>query len=328
MTQTAQSSFEKYFRDILSLSQSAALACFPHIGSGNKHQADKAATEAMRKTFQKIKICGQIVIGEGERDLAPMLYIGEKTGRWNAQDPEWDIAVDPLEGTNLCAKAVNGAVCVLAVSQKSALFKAPDTYMEKIACGPALKGQLSLNYSVEKNLKITATALNKKITDIIIAVLDRPRHKQLLEDIRKTGAKVQLIEDGDLMPALLTAWPSKDFSEDSAQKTDLVMGAGGAPEGVLSAAALKCLGGGFQGKLKFRNEEEKQRAKNMGIADLDKIYTLNELVKKPTVFCVTGVTDGALLKGVKKTQNGWKTESLYMDSAKKEYCIVQTFHPR
>ena len=313
--------FKKYFKDICSLTEHTAIACYPHIGSGDRKQADQHAVDAMRQVFQKMNIRGQIVIGEGERDKAPMLYIGEKTGRWGEQDPEWDIAVDPLEGTNLCAKAISGAISVLSISQKGGLFNAPDIYMEKIACGPAAKGVIDLNNSVENNLKQVAKALDKNITDITVAVLDRPRHQKLIQDIRTAGAKIQLIEDGDLSASLLTTelFPSS-------LQVDLMMGTGGAPEGVLSASALKCLGGDFQGRLIFKDEEEKQRAKKMGINDFDKVYSQTELVKKPVVFCATGVTDGSLLKGVKKLKNSWQTESLYMDSMQGQYSVIRTHH--
>ncbi len=313
--------FKKYFKDILSLTEHTAIACYPHIGSGDRNQADQYAVDAMRQVFQKMNIRGQIVIGEGERDKAPMLYIGEKTGKWGEQDPEWDIAVDPLEGTNLCAKAISGAISVLSISQRGGLFNAPDIYMEKIAGGPAAKGVIDLNSSIEHNLTQVSEALNKSITDMTVAVLDRPRHEKLIQNIRTTGAKVQLIEDGDLSASLLTTklFPTR-------LSIDLMMGTGGAPEGVLSASALKCLGGDFQGRLVFKNEEEKQRANKMGINDFDKVYSQNELVKKQVVFCATGVTDGPLVKGVKKLKNSWQTESLYMDSMQGQYSIIRTHH--
>ena len=321
MTEENKCSFKKYFKDILSLTEQTAIACYPHIGSGDRKQADQYAVDAMRQVFQKMNIRGQIVIGEGERDKAPMLYIGEKTGKWGEGDPEWDIAVDPLEGTNLCAKAIDGAISVLSISERGGLFNAPDTYMEKIACGPSAKGSIDLNSSTEHNLNQISKALNKNISDVTVAVLDRPRHKKLIQDIHRTGAKVQLIEDGDLSASLLTTklFPTR-------LPIDLMMGTGGAPEGVLSASALKCLGGDFQGRLVFKNDEEKQRAKEMGINDFDKIYHLDELVKKPVVFCATGVTDGALLKGVKKLKNSWQTESLYMDSQQGQYSVIRTHH--
>lgn len=321
MTEKNKYFLKNYFKDILSLTEQTAIACYPHIGSGDRKQADQYAVDAMRQVFQKMNIRGQIVIGEGERDKAPMLYIGEKTGRWGEQDPEWDIAVDPLEGTNLCAKAINGAISVLSISERGGLFNAPDVYMEKIACGPSAKGVIDLNSSVKHNLTQVSKALNKNVSDITVAVLDRSRHQKLIEDIRTAGAKIQLIEDGDLSASLLTTglFPAR-------LPIDLMMGTGGAPEGVLSASALKCLGGDFQGRLVFKNEEEKQRAQKMGISDFDKVYSQNELVKKSVVFCATGVTDGALLKGVKKSKNNWQTESLYMDSLQKQYSVIRTHH--
>ncbi|MDE0119057.1 MAG: class II fructose-bisphosphatase [Bdellovibrionales bacterium] len=297
-------------RGITQVTGSSAVACFEYIGRGSRNEADQAAVNAMRKAFQKIPFKGKIVIGEGERDSAPMLYIGEKVGMWEDHHPEWDIAVDPLEGTNLCAKALGGALSVLALSERGGLFNAPDVYMEKIACGPAGKGVIDLTLSAEENIEKISQALNKNIRDMVVAVLDRPRHKELIKSIYKSGARVQLIEDGDLSASILTAWNK----EPGGICVDMMMGTGGAPEGVLSAGALKCLGGDFQGRLVFQNEEEKKRAINMGVEPVDKIYTIEELVKFPVVFCATGVTGGALLKGVVKTHQAMETESLYMNS--------------
>ena len=241
--------------ELLKVTRSAALACFKHIGSGDRQSADRSAVNAMRKAFQAVPIRGQVVIGEGERDSAPMLYIGEKVGICGDKHPEWDIAVDPLEGTNLCAKALEGSWSVLAMTEKGGLFKAPDIYMQKIACGPLAKGVIDLDLSAQENVKRVSKALNKKTQEITVAVLDRPRHKTLIESLYSLGARVRLIEDGDLSASILTGW---NKCEDS---VDLMMGTGGAPEGVLSACALKCLGGDFQGRLVFQNEEEKKELK-------------------------------------------------------------------
>ncbi len=302
--------------DVLQVTRMASLACFEYVGLGNRNLADQAAVSAMRRAFRNIPIKGTVVIGEGERDLAPMLYIGEKVGAWKENQSEWDIAVDPLEGTNFCAKALSGALSVLAMTEKGGLFNAPDIYMEKIACGSTAKDAIDLNLSAQDNIKQVARALNKNIKEITVAILDRPRHKELISSVYSIGARVHLIEDGDLTASILTSWNE----EANNISVDLMMGTGGAPEGVLSAGALKCLGGGFQGRLVFRNPEEKKRAVEMGVKQPDKIYKLEELVKAPVVFCATGVTGGALLKGVIKKGEKMETESLYMNSITGE-CI-------
>ena len=305
---------------VLQVTHSAAVASFEYVGLGDRNAADQAAVSAMRQAFQKLPIKAKVVIGEGERDNAPMLYIGEKVGMWKEGQSEWDVAVDPLEGTNLCAKALSGALAVLALSKKGSLFNAPDVYMEKIACGPAAKGTIDLNRSAEDNLKAVSKALNKDISDITVAVLDRPRHKKLIQSIYGAGARIYLIEDGDLSASILTSWNEDKES----MSVDLMMGTGGAPEGVLSASALKCLNGDFQGRLVFQNEEEKKRASKMGIQDFDKVYQIDELVKSSVVFCATGVTSGPLVRGVVKTSRTVKTESLYMDSSTGECTKTHT----
>ena len=297
-------------KKFLQVTHSAAVASYEYVGLGDRNAADQAAVNAMRKTFQKMLIKGRVVIGEGERDSAPMLYIGEKVGAWGENHSVCDIAVDPLEGTNLCAKALRGALSVLAVSEEGSLFNAPDVYMEKIACGPKAKGTINLDQSPEENIKKVAEALNKNISDIVVAVLDRPRHKKLIQSIYGVGARIYLIEDGDLSASILTSWDSDEENI----PVDLMMGSGGAPEGVLSASALKCLGGDFQGRLVFQNEEEKNRAIKIGVKKIDKIYNRDELVKKPVIFCATGVTSGALVKRVRKSDRQVETESLYLNS--------------
>ncbi len=301
-------------KEFLRVTHLAAVASYEYVGLGDRNAADQAAVNAMRKAFQKIPIKGRIVIGEGERDSAPMLYIGEEVGAWGENHSECDIAVDPLEGTNLCAKALGGALSVLAVSEKGSLFNAPDVYMEKIACGPKAKGTIDLSQSPKENIKKVAEALDKNISDITVAVLDRSRHKKLIQSIYKIGARIYLIEDGDLSASILTSWSGNQENV----PVDLIMGSGGAPEGVLSASALKCLGGDFQGRLVFQNEEEKNRAMKMGVTEIDKVYSRDELVKKPVMFCATGVTGGALVKRVMKTVRQVETESLYMNSETQE----------
>ena len=313
-------SFFSLSSEVLQVTHSAAVASFDYVGLGDRRAADQAAVSAMRKAFQKVPIKAKVVIGEGERDAAPMLYIGEKVGMWGKNQSEWDIAVDPLEGTNLCAKALGGALSVLALSEKGSLFNAPDVYMDKIACGPAAKGKIDLNRSAEDNLKAVSKALNKSISEMTVAVLDRSRHKELIQSIYAAGARIYLIEDGDLSASILTSWNENSESI----SVDLLMGIGGAPEGVLSASALKCLNGDFQGRLIFQKEEEKRRASKMGIQDFNKVYQMDELVKESVVFCATGVTSGPLLKGVVKTSGEVKTESLYMNSATGECTKTHT----
>ena len=305
---------------ILKITRSAALASFKYVGSGDRHQADQAAVNAMREVFQKLPIKGQVVIGEGERDTAPMLYIGEKVGMWQEGQPEYDIAVDPLEGTNLCAKALGGALSVLALSEKGSLFNAPDIYMEKIACGPKAKQVIDLEANVETNLKNVSEALSKNISEMTVAILDRPRHKEIIQSVYNMGARVHLIEDGDLSASILTSWSS----EKEGMSIDLMLGTGGAPEGVLSASALKCLGGGFQGRLVFQNKEQKNRASQMGITDYDRVYQIDDLVKSSVVFCATGVTSGALLEGITKKDEHIETETLYMNSLEKNIQFIKT----
>ena len=220
-----------------------------------------------------------------------MLYIGEKVGHKTSDAPEIDIALDPLEGTTICAKGGVGAISVIAAAAKGKFLHAPDTYMEKIACGPAAKGKIDLDLSATENIRRVAEALKKPIEDMTVVILDRPRHEALIAEVRKTGARIQLIDDGDVSAAVATGWPDSGI--------DLLIGIGGAPEGVISAAAMQCLGGDFQGRLKFRHDEEKARAQKMGIKDLNKKYTIDELASGSVLFCATGITDGPFLTGVK-----------------------------
>lgn len=277
--------------ELVRITEAAALACARFMGRGDEKAADKAAVDAMRKAFDSLTIDGTVVIGEGERDEAPMLYIGEKVGQRTANAPAIDIALDPLEGTTICATGGVGSISVIAVAEKGNFLHAPDTYMAKIACGPAGKGAIDIDASPTENIKKIAKALDKPIEDVTVVILDRPRHQELIAEVRKTGARIHLIGDGDVSAAIATAWPGSGI--------DLLIGTGGAPEGVIAAAALQCLGGDFQGRLKFRNDEEKSRAKKMGVEDLEKKYRIDELAKGSVMFCATGVTDGPLLKGVK-----------------------------
>ncbi len=277
--------------EFVRVTEYAALAVSYFIGRGDEKKADKVAVESMKKAFNTVKITGKVVIGEGERDEAPMLCIGENLGQGGV---EVDIAVDPLEGTKLCANHDEGSLSVLAVSEKGGLLHAPDTYMRKLAVGPKARGKVHLNQSVSDIFKTLSLSLLKPIESLTVAILDRPRHKDLIAKCRSVGVKVKLISDGDVSAALATCWPDSGI--------DVLLGTGGAPEGVITAAALKCLDGDFQGQLDFNEDKngsvQKKRALEMGIKDLNQIYTIDELVSKPVIFCATGVTDGPFLKGV------------------------------
>jgi fructose-1,6-bisphosphatase class II len=277
------------------------------MGRGEEHAADQAAVDAMRKAFDSVDIDGLVVIGEGERDEAPMLYIGEPVGKRKADSPRVDIALDPLEGTTICAHGGVGAISVIAIAERGNFLHAPDTYMEKIACGPAARGKISLDKSPEENIRIVAEVLNKKISDVTVVILDRPRHEELIQKVRATGARIRLIGDGDVSAGIAPCWEDTGI--------DLLMGTGGAPEGVITAAAVKCLGGDFQGRLKFRNDHERERALKMGLKDLDRAYGRDELARGSVMFCATGVTDGPLLKGVRSLSgNRAMTHSIVMRS--------------
>lgn len=289
--------------EFVRITEAAALASAEWMGRGNEKAADQAAVDAMRRAFDSVRIRGQVVIGEGERDEAPMLYIGEMVGSGRnsvgkatggsgeSDFPEVDIALDPLEGTTICATGGVGAISVIAVAEKGGFLHAPDTYMSKLACGPRAKGSLNLDDSPRENIQRVAEALGKSVNEVTVVILDRPRHENLIAEVRSLGARIHLIGDGDVSAAIATAWPDSGI--------DLLMGVGGAPEGVIAAAALQCLGGDFQGKLMFRSEEEKARANKMGIRDLTQKYQITDLAKGPVMFCATGVTDGPFLKGVK-----------------------------
>lgn len=305
--------------ELVRITEAAALACARHMGRGDEKAADKAAVDAMRKAFDSLRIDGTVVIGEGERDEAPMLFIGEKVGMRTADAPAIDIALDPLEGTTICAKGGVGATSVIAVAERGNFLHAPDTYMWKIACGPAAKGKIDIDSTATENIKKVASALGKPVEDVTVVILDRPRHQELIDEVRKTGARIQLIGDGDVSAGIATAWEDTGI--------DLLIGSGGAPEGVITAAALQCLGGDFQGRLLFRNEDEKSRAKGMGIEDLNKKYTIDELAKGSVMFCATGVTDGPLLKGVKTLPGHQaKTHSIVMRSKSGTIRTVEAHH--
>ena len=271
----------------------------------------------MRKAFNVIDIDGTVVIGEGERDEAPMLFIGEKVG--SGKGMKLDIAVDPLEGTTITARGDPNAMSVFAAAPHNGLLNAPDTYMEKIAVGPKCVGAIDLDASVEDNLHAISKRLDKPIEEVTAVILDRDRHKELIEKIRKCGCRIRLIRDGDIAGALAPALRESGI--------DILFGTGGAPEGVIAAVALKCLGGEIQGRLKFRNEEEKARAKKMGISDLNKKFMIDDLVKSnEAMFAATGVTDGTILKGVRFTSHGAVTHSIVMRAKTKTVRFIEAHH--
>ncbi|MEM4255442.1 MAG: class II fructose-bisphosphatase [Candidatus Norongarragalinales archaeon] len=301
--------------DFVRVTESAAIASARWTGLGDNHAADKAATEHMRARLNNIDFKGRIVIGEGERDEAPMLYIGETVG--NGNGGEFDLAVDPLEGTNLVAKGWSNASSVLAAGKKGGLLHAPDTYMDKIACGPEAAGKVDLDYAPEENIRIVAESLGKKKNEVTVAMMDRDRHLDLMKKVRGAGAKIRLITDGDLSAALATAMPEHGI--------DLLLGIGGAPEGVISAAGMKCLGGWFQGRLKYRNEEERKRGGKMDI-DESKKFSMEELAKGEVLFAATGVTEGYMLKGVRFDAKHIYTHSLVMRSKSKTVRFIEALH--
>ncbi|MEA5025632.1 MAG: class II fructose-bisphosphatase [Desulfitobacterium hafniense] len=285
------------------VTEAAALASARWVGRGNKEAADDAAVQAMRSVFDTIRMQGTVVIGEGEMDEAPMLYIGEKVGSGEA--PELDVAVDPLEGTNSVAKGLAGAIAVVAIARKGGLLHAPDMYMDKIAVGPLAKGRIHLDAPVQENLANVARALGKSMDDLTVVILDRPRHEKIIHDVREAGARIRLITDGDVSPAVACAIEGTGV--------DVMMGIGGAPEGVLAAAALRCLGGEMQGRLWPENEEDVLRAQKLGVSDVAKLLTMDDLVCSDDVFfAATGITEGPLLKGVHFTSQGALTHTVVM----------------
>ncbi len=296
---------EELSRDFLQVAEEAAVEAARTMGQGKRRHSDHVAVEAMRKAMDRLPMRGTIVIGEGERDEAPMLYIGEKVGRGNDGDLEVDIAVDPLEGTNLCATGAPGAIAVLAAANKGGLLNAPDCYMEKICVGPAAKHVIDIDAPVATNLKAIAKALNRDVDDLVVIVLDRERHEQLIADIRSAGARIKLIGDGDLSAGISAAVRGTNVHA--------VMGIGGAPEGVLAAAALRCLNGGMQGRLVPTKPGQEERMRKMGITDPKRIYTEKDLAPGPDIlFVASGVTDGAFMRGVRFFGGGLRTSSIIM----------------
>jgi fructose-1,6-bisphosphatase II / sedoheptulose-1,7-bisphosphatase len=300
------------------VTEAAAIAAWRLAGRGDEMAADQAAVDAMRTALNTLAIDGEIVIGEGERDEAPMLYIGEKVG--SGKGAAIDIALDPLEGTTLTAKAMGNALAVMAWAPKGTLLNAPDTYMDKIACGPGFKdGIIDLDASPGDNVKAMAKAKGVKPAEITVCVLDRPRHAEIIAGVRGVGARVCLITDGDVAGVINTAEPDTGV--------DLYIGQGGAPEGVLACAALRCVGGQFQGRLVFRNNDEKARAERLGLTELDRKYHLSEIVRADAIFAATGVTTGALLEGVRQENGFIKTHSLVMNSTSRTVREVRMKRP-
>ncbi len=304
--------------EVVRVTEAAALASARFMGRGDRNGADQAAVEGMRKAFNDIPIRGEVVIGEGERDEAPMLYIGEKVGRCRDGDPEIEIAVDPLEGTNLCATGAPNAISVIAMGEKGKLLHAPDTYMEKIAVGPGAVGAIDLHRTPTENLRRVAEALGKYVEDLTVVILERPRHARLVQEVREAGARITLISDGDVAAALNTCLPDTGV--------DVLMGVGGAPEGVIAAAAIRCLGGDMQGRLAYRNDHERERARGYGMQDLDRIMGAEELAGGSVMFAATGVTNGDFLKGVRFTGDGARTHSVVMRSRTGTVRHIETEH--
>jgi fructose-1,6-bisphosphatase II len=312
--------------EFLRVVEQAAIACAHTMGQGDRHKSDQAAVEAMRKCMDSVPIDGTIVIGEGERDEAPMLFIGEKVGLAGKSDhhdktdlPQVDIAVDPLEGTNLCALGTPNAIAVLAASERGGLLHAPDLYMEKLVVGPSSKQAVSLDASVADNLRAIARCLERDVEDLVIIVLDRPRHEQLIHEIRATGARIRLIGDGDLSAGITAAVRGSGVHA--------VMGTGGAPEGVLTAAAMRCLNGEIFARLVVSKPEHEERCRAMGITDFRKVYTSKDLASGDNIiFAATGVTEGTLMKGVRFFGDGVRTSSLIMQSRPARIRFIDTIH--
>ena len=302
--------------------EEAASAAARTMGRGDRHMSDQAAVEAMRHVLDTVPVAGTVVIGEGERDEAPMLYIGEKVGlkqEYSETVPELDVAVDPLEGTNLCAMGTAGAITVLAASEHGGLLHAPDIYMEKIVVEPGAKGAVDLDAPVRDNLRAIARRLDRDIQDLVVVVLDRPRHEKLIADIRAAGARIRLIGDGDLSAGIAAAVVGTGVHA--------VMGTGGAPEGVLTAAALRCLNGEILGRLVVKDEAQAERLKSMGVRDHRKVYTTEELAPgKEMIFAATGVTEGSLLKGVRFFGDGVRLNSLVMTLATRSVRFIDSIH--
>jgi fructose-1,6-bisphosphatase II / sedoheptulose-1,7-bisphosphatase len=302
--------------ELVRVTEAAALACSRWMGLGNKNQADEAAVSAMRRAFDTVEIDGTVVIGEGEMDEAPMLYIGEKLG---CGGPAMDIAVDPLEGTNLCAKGGPNALAVIALAERGHFLHAPDIYMDKIAVGAGLpKGVVDLDASIEENLRNLARAKDRDVADLVVCILDRPRHEERIARTRAIGARIMLISDGDVAAAIATNLPESGV--------DICFGIGGAPEGVLTAAALRCFGGQMQGRLLFESVEQVARARKMGMDDPHRKFDITDMARGNVMFAATGVTGGALLRGVHRYGHGAVTHSVVMRSKSGTIRYIEAHH--
>ncbi|SHJ78445.1 fructose-1,6-bisphosphatase II [Malonomonas rubra DSM 5091] len=304
--------------ELARVTEAAALDSGRWVGKGDKISADAAATEAMRRTLGAMEINGLVVIGEGEMDEAPMLYIGEELGSGGEGECEVDIAVDPLEGTTICSKGINGAIATIAMAPRGGFLHAPDMYMDKLVTGPAGIGACDIQKTAGENVLALAKAKGCSPQDLMVVLLDRPRHDKQIAEIRKAGARCQLITDGDVAPAVASAIEGSGV--------DMMMGVGGAPEGVLTAAAIKCLGGFMQGRLVFMSEEERTRSRKMGITDFDKIYNTEEMAKGDVFFAATGVTNGELVRGVRYFAGGAKTHTVVMRSKSRTVRFIETIH--
>jgi fructose-1,6-bisphosphatase class II len=307
--------------EFLRVTEAAAIAAARTMGQGDRKHSDHVAVEEMRRVMESVPMDGTIVIGEGERDKAPMLYIGEKVGARTSGAPEIDIAVDPLEGTNLCATGTANAIAVIAAAERGGLLHAPDIYMDKIVVGPSSKGHVDLDAPPGDNLNAIAKCLNRKVQDLVVVVLDRPRHEKLIHDIRRAGARIKLIGDGDLSAGITAAVRGTGVHA--------VMGAGGAPEGVLTGAAMRCLKGDIVGRLKVLKASDEERMAKMGISDPNRVYRTADLASgKNILFAATGVTTGDLLKGARFFGDGARTESLVMSTNPRFVRFVDTIHVR
>ncbi|MBI2998591.1 MAG: class II fructose-bisphosphatase [Deltaproteobacteria bacterium] len=301
--------------EVVRVTEAAALSSARFMGRGDERAADQAAVDAMRQAFNSVAINGTVVIGEGERDEAPMLYIGEKVG---CGGPEVDISLDPLEGTTICANGAPNALSVIAIAERGNFLHCPDTYMDKIAVGPVGKGVVDLDKSPTENLKALAEAKGTRVEDLTVIILYRPRHEALIQEVRRLGARIKLISDGDVSAAIATTKPETGI--------DLLLGIGGAPEGVLAAAALRCVGGDMQGRLKPRNPQEIERAQAMGIKDINKKFSIEELAGGDVMFAATGVTDGDYLRGVHFFAGGATTQSIVMRSKSRTIRVIDAAH--
>ncbi|MBX6368860.1 MAG: class II fructose-bisphosphatase [Rhodospirillales bacterium] len=303
--------------EVVRVTEAAALAASRLMGRGDEKAADQAAVDAMRRALNSLAIDGTVVIGEGERDEAPMLYIGEKVG--TGAGPKIDIALDPLEGTTITAKGGPNALAVVAMADAGGFLHAPDVYMDKIAVGGGLpEGVVDLDASPGENLKNLAKAKKADVSDLVVCILDRPRHAELIRKVREAGARIMLISDGDVSGVIATSLPDSGV--------DIYMGSGGAPEGVLAAAALRCIDGQFQGRLLFRNDDERNRARGHGITDLDRKYSLHDLAKGDVMFAATGVTSGTMLRGVRRFPGGAETHSIVMRSKSGTVRVIEAKH--